>query len=263
MRRLLCFVLLTANAISPQVIAASSFDGTWKIDTAESDKLPSAPHVYLLQDGVYQCASCDPPLKILADGRDHRVTGEPCYDAVVVTVLDARTVEETEKKNGKSVGSTRMSVAPDGKTATVTWMTSGNANAEAITGTDVESRLADGPRGSHAISGSWHISKRLSRSENALVVTLMLNDEVFTFADPSGQGYAARLDGTETPFKGDLSHMVVSVKRVGDAIEETDKRNGVVVAITRYTLSADGKTLTVSMENKANATTRQFIARKQ
>jgi len=118
--------------------------------------------------------------------------------------------------------------------------------------------------GRAAVSGSWQISKRVNRSENALVVTLKLEGDTFSFVDPAGQGYAARLDGTETPIKGDLSNTVVSVKRIGEnMIEETDKRGGKVVEVTRFTLSGNGKTMTVSMEDKVKGGTRQFVCYKQ
>jgi hypothetical protein len=104
----------------------------------------------------------------------------------------------------------------------------------------------------------------VNRSENALVVTLKLEGDTFSFVDPAGQGYAARLDGTETPIKGDLSNTVVSVKRIGEnMIEETDKRGGKVVEVTRFTLSGNGKTMTVSMEDKVKGGTRQFVCHKQ
>lgn len=74
----------------------------------------------------------------------------------------------------------------------------------------------------------------------------------------------AKLDGTETPIKGDLSNTMVSVKRTDEhTIEETDKHDGKIVEVTRFTVSADGKAMTVSMENKANGNIRQFIAHKQ
>jgi hypothetical protein len=144
-----------------------------------------------------------------------------------------------------------MTISSDGKSATVEWPQNCNANGDAITGKDILSRVATGPRGSHAISSSWQISKRVNRSENALVVTLKLEGDTFSFADPSGQSYAAKLDGTETPFKGDLSNTMVSVKRDGKVAENT-----------RFTVSADGKTITVSVENKVKGTTRQFVLRK-
>jgi len=259
---LLC-VLLVLSLMAASAVAQSVFDGTWKIDL--NDPQSSTAHYdYLLQDGTYHCPTCDPPLEIRADGKDHKITGEPCYDTVSLKVVDASTTEETDKRNGKTVGTTRMSVSPDGNTATVEWTESCNAQGDIVAGKDIMARVAQAPRGSHAISGSWRITKRLNRSENALVATLKLEDDTFSFADPAGQGYAAKLDGTETPFKGDLSGTIVSVKRIDEnTVEETDKRDGKVAEVTRFTVSADGKTLTVSMENKTNGDVWRFVAHKQ
>jgi hypothetical protein len=64
--------------------------------------------------------------------------------------------------------------------------------------------------------------------------------------------------------QGDLSNTMVSVKRIDEnTIEETDKRDGKIVEVTRFTVSADGRTLTVSMENQTNGAVKQFVAHKQ
>jgi len=263
MKRFLSFGAMLSLLMPVQASAQSSFDGTWKLNLAESQS-STKPDVYLLQGGTYRCPTCDPPLEIPADGRDHKITGEPCYDTVSVKVVDDLTTEETDKRNGKVVGTSRMTVAPEGNTATVEWTESCNAQGDVVAGKDIMARVAEAPHGAHAISGSWRITKRLNRSENALVVTLRLEGSTFSFADPTGQGYAAKLDGTETPITGDLSNTMVSVKRIDEnTVEETDKRDGKIVEVTRFTVSADGKTLTVSMENKTNGTIRQLVAHKQ
>src|ERR1039457_5845180 len=261
MKSVLCCVLLISW--STIVLAQSRFDGTWKIDLAESEA-STKPEVYLLQDGRYHCSTCDPPLDIRADGRDQKITGEACYDTVSLKVVDDRKTEETDKRIGKTVGTSKMSVSSDGNSATVEWKESCNANGDVITGKDILGRVTKGPRGSHAVSGSWQISKRVNRSANALVVTLKLEGDIFSFADPTGQSYAARLDGTETPIEGDLSNTMVSVRRIGEnMIEETDKHDGKVVEVIRFTPSADGKTMTFSMEDKVKGGTRQFVCHKQ
>jgi len=243
--------------------AQSIFDGTWKIDLNQS--VPSTtPQEYLLQSGLYHCPTCDPALEVKADGKDHTITGEPCYDTVNLKVVDAHTTEETDKRNGKTVSTTRMTVSGDGGTATVDWTESCNAQGDVVSGKDMMARVTPGPLGSHAISGSWRITQRMNRSENALLVTLKLQSDTFSFADPGGQNYAAKLDGTETPFNGDLSNTIVSVKRIDEhTIEETDKRESKVVGVTRFTVSNDGKTMTVSMEDKSKGTSRQFVLHKQ
>jgi hypothetical protein len=261
MRPVLCGVVLISWLTFVQ--AQSRFDGTWKIDLAESQSSTTL-YVYLLQDNTYRCTTCDPPLDIRADGRDQKITGEPCYDTVSLKVVDDWTTVETDKRNGKTVGTSKMTVSSDGNSATVDWTESCNVNGDVVSETFILSRVTKGPCGSHAVSGSWQILKRVSLSENALVVTLKLEGDTFSFADPTGQSYSARLDGTETPFKGDLSNTMVSVKRIGEnTIEETDKHDGKVVEVTRFTPSADGETMTVSMENKVKETTRQFVLHKQ
>jgi len=263
MKSLVCFVLLIFLRVPPQATAQSDFDGRWKIDLDESQS-STTQYSYLLQRGIYYCSTCNPSIEIRADGKDHKITGAPCYDTVALKVIDPRTTEETDKRNGKPVGTTRMTVSADGNTATVEWTETCNAQGDAIAGKDLMARLSQNPQGSHAISGSWRITKRMNRSENALVVTLKLECNSFSFADPAGQSYTAKLDGTETPFKGDLSNTMVSVRLIDDhTIEETDKREGRVVEITRFTLSSDGKTMTVSMKDNSKGTTREFVSHKE
>ncbi|SPF34195.1 conserved exported hypothetical protein [Candidatus Sulfotelmatobacter kueseliae] len=261
--RPLCCVLLVSGLMSVLAVAQSPFDGVWKAEPTEIDT-PRAPEVYLLQDGAYRCPTCDPPLDVRADGRDQKVTGEPCYDTVGLQVVDDRTTLETDKRSGKTVGTSKMTVSSDGNSATIDWKESCNVNGDVVSETFILSRVAKGPRGSHAVSGSWQIVKRVNMSENAMVATLKLEGDTFSFVDPAGMSYAAKLDGTETPIKGDLSQTTVSVKRIGEnTIEETDKRDGKVVEVIRFTPSPDGKTMTISIEDKVKGGTRQFVAHKQ
>jgi uncharacterized membrane-anchored protein len=48
-----------------------------------------------------------------------------------------------------------------------------------------------------------------------------------------------------------------------NAFEETDKRNGKVIAINRMTVSSDGKTMTMDITDKERGTTMQLTADKQ
>jgi len=255
------FALLVSLLVSVPGFAQSPFDGTWKLDNNQTES--TAHYSYLLQDGTFRCTSCDPAVEVKADGQDHKVAGD-CFDTVSVRVVDNHTTEETDRKNGKTVGTLRMTVSGDGNTATEDWMESCNGRGDAITGRDIMARSEPGPRGSHAISGSWKISKRVNRSQNALVISLKLTTDTFSFSDPTDQSYVANLDGTETSVKGDPTGTVVSLKQIDErTIEETDKRNGKVVQVTRFVIASDGKMLTISQEDRANGGTRRFVATKQ
>ena len=70
--------------------------------------------------------------------------------------------------------------------------------------------------------------------------------------------------GADYPVKGAFGYNAVSLKRINDhTIEETDKRDGVVLDISTMKVSPDGKTMTiVDADQRANSTS-TFVAKKQ
>ncbi len=63
---------------------------------------------------------------------------------------------------------------------------------------------------------------------------------------------------------GDIGHTMVSVKRIGpNTIEETDRRDGKIVAVIRVTVAADGKTSEFVVHDRRNGTTSTYTLRKQ
>jgi hypothetical protein len=245
------------------VLGQSGFDGTWKIDMNKVE-FPKKPDEYLLQNGMYECKTCVPAVKIKADGQDQPVTGHPYYDTAAVKVISDHEIEETDKKDGKTVTTTNTSVSPDGNTLTFEFRDSSNTNAAPVTGKGEETRVAKGPAGSNAISGSWRISKFETLSDNAITWTYKVSGDELTMTTPTGQSYTAKLNGTEAPYKGDPGTTAVSVKMRGkDTLEETDKRGDKVIGVTRTTLEPDGKTAKIVFDDKLHGTTSQFVAMKQ
>ena len=262
MKKLLVLVLLQA-LVSVPALAQNAFDGTWKFNLSDA-QFPKKPDVYLLQGGMYHCKTCAPPIDVKADGQDHPVSGHPYYDSVSIKVVDDRTIEEVDKKNQKTVATSKTVVSPDGKTATFEFSDSSNTNAEPVTGKGSSTQVAKGPAGSHAISGSWVTSKLDTISDNGLLVSFKVEGDSLSMTNLTGQSYVAKLDGTEAPYKGDPGTTSVSVKSMGkNTIEETDKRDGKVISVARMTTSADGKIMTVNVEDKLHGTESQFTATKQ
>jgi hypothetical protein len=257
-------VSLLAAVLAPAAaMAQSPFDGTWKFDL-KTAKLPEKPDVYLLQNGMYQCKTCAPPVDVKADGQDQKVSGNPYYDTMSIKVVDDRTIEEIDKKNGKRVASSKTWVSADGNTLLFEFTDSSATNGAPVTGKGEETRVTKGPAGAHAISGSWRATKMDSLSENALMITYKVSGDSLSMSSPNGQGYTAKLDGTDSPYKGDLGTTSVSVKQVDkNTMEESDKRDGKVTAVVRMTVSADGKSMTIVVDDKLRGTTAQFTAAKQ
>jgi len=118
MKKFLLAGLLGALLMPSVVMAQSSFDGTWKIDLSKA-QMPKKPDVLLLQNGMYECKTCAPAISIKADGDDHPVSGHPYFDTMALKVVDDHTVQETQKKAGKVVATSKTVVAADGKTAAI------------------------------------------------------------------------------------------------------------------------------------------------
>lgn len=257
------FILIASLLMPAMAMAQSAFDGTWKFDL-KTAKFPTKPEVYVLQDGMYHCKTCVPSIDVKADGQDQKVSGHPYYDMVSIKVVNDRTIEETDKKNGKTVATSKTWVSADGNTLMFEFIDSSATNADPVTGKGEATRVAKGPAGAHAISGSWRTSKVDSVSDNGLTFTYKVEGDSLSMSNQTGQSYTAKLDGTEAPYKGDPGTTSVSVKKVDkNTIEETDKRDGKVISVARITVAADGKSMTIAVNDKLHGTTSQYVAVKQ
>lgn len=243
-------------------MAQSQFDGTWKTDIS-SMQWPAKPHVFLLQNGMYECKTCVPAINIKADGTDQKITGIPYADTECVKVVDDHNVEVTLKKDGKVVRTAKFSVSADGNTLTDNWTNSGNPTGGTQSGSVTAKRVANGPEGANLFSGSWLIEKE-DMSAASLTWTYKVSGNELTMTNPTGQSYTAKLDGTDAPYKGDPGITSVSVKMLSkDTLEETQKRDGKVIGIIQNTVSPDGKTIKGVYEDKLRGRTYKSDAHKQ
>jgi hypothetical protein len=258
-------LLVSASMLMPTFgLAQSAFVGTWKADTNNNIQMPKKPDEYLLTGGVYKCKTCAPAYSVAADGQDHAVTGHPYYDSVAVKVVDANTIVETRKKGGKTVTTSTYKVSADGKTATFDVTDSSNSSGDPVKVKGQDTRVANGPAGSHAVSGSWRTVKFDSVSDNGLLTTWALSGNTLKMSTPTGQSYSAPLDGTDSPFMGDPGQTSISMKKVDDrTLDETDKRDGKVIGSARLTASADGKTIRVAWKDALHGTDGSFNFVKQ
>ena len=137
-------------------LVSSAFAGTVKTHV-ESMKASGQPEVISVDKGEYTCSSCQPAIKIKADGDKQKVAGNSEYDAMMVRVLDPHSIEIVQELNGKNRAFYRYSVSPDGKTLTVKYndYSTGTEKQGGYTAT----RLAAAPPGAHAVSGSWKIEQ--------------------------------------------------------------------------------------------------------
>jgi len=244
-------------------LAQSALVGTWKAELSNMQP-PTKPSKYVLAGGVYHCDTCVPAYAIKADGQDHKVTGHPYYDSVAITVVDASTISEVDKKDGKTVSTGKTTVSSDGKTMMFDFSDSSNSNGAPVVATGEATQVAKGPAGSHAVSGSWRTTKFTNVSDNGLLTTYSLSGTTLKMTAPTGQSFSAPVDGTDSPFMGDPGQTSVSIKRVNDStIDETDRRDGKVIGSAHISVAADGKTMTVAWKDALHGSSGTYTAMKQ
>ena len=163
------------------------------------------------------------------------------------------------KTNGTARPGKKFNASTVRLNAVPTAATLARNNVRPGTGKGEATRVAKGPAGSNALSGSWRATKIEGLSDNATVWTYKVSGDEITMTNPTGQTYTAKLNGTDAPMKGDPGTTSVSVKMRGkDTLEETDKRDGKVIGVFRMTVAADAKTAKASYENKLENRTTDF-----
>ena len=123
--------MLAARAVAAAP-AADPVTGTWKPDVARSQFSPGAAPkarirtyaesaqgtVLTLKTTAADGRDATATLTFTDDGKPHPATGDPDFDAVAVTRVDALTVRTVQMKAAATVGAGARTFSQDGKTLT-------------------------------------------------------------------------------------------------------------------------------------------------
>ena len=253
----LLFVLAPVAAL-----AQSVFDGTWKTDIKTID-YPAKPSVYVFKDGMYECKSCSTKVLVKADGKDQKIEGNPYADTIAVKIVDEFHVDMVSKKGGKVVSQSKFAVSTDKNSMVREYSNASPNNAEVVKGATSYARVAYDKTGSNQMSGSWRAQKADKRSENGLKVTYKSEGDTMNMSAPTGESYSAKTDGTDAPFKGDPGTTSVSVKVKKNSLEETYKRDGKVIGMSKMDVDAAGKSAKVDWIDNLTRTNGNYVMVKQ
>jgi len=262
MKGCISFAALATSALllPGTVLASGPFEGTWKMQPG-SFQFSSAPDQYELKDGVFRCASCAPAYLVKADGSDQKVSGQGYFDSVAVKVIDARTVELTDKLGGKTMYVDTRSVSADG--AILTDAFEDRTGAKLVTWTQTAKRVGPAPTGAHATSGSWKADAVPQASDSAVIVSYRMSSDGLQM-NYNGATYDAKFDGKPVPIVNDPGKTWVSLRRIADSvIEETDTRDGKKTDVTLMTIAPDGNTMTVVDKDLQRDATTTWILKRQ
>ncbi|MGA8490225.1 MAG: hypothetical protein WB711_07370 [Terriglobales bacterium] len=245
------------------MLAQSPFDGTW-VAKLEKAQLPEKAEVYLLQNGIYECSSCVPRIRVNADGKDYPIAGSPYFSTISIRIIDNNSIELTEKQGSKVVYSETDSVSPDGETLLQKMTDSAAPSGQPIAGEETYNRIGIRPSDANAISGSWQAHKVKITSENGSTVSYRSVPDGLQASSPGGEGYEAKFDGKECLIRGDPVHGTVSLKQIdAHTIVETDSEEGVVHYRLVMAVSPDGKSMKVTETDRERGTTMTYTMEKK
>ncbi|HZQ25606.1 MAG TPA: hypothetical protein VFA89_22645 [Terriglobales bacterium] len=134
----MCFLGLTV------CFAESSLMGTWKLDEAKSKLGAGGKNNTVVYEAAGDNIKCTidgvdadgKPTHIewtgKFDGKDYPLTGDPSGDMRAYTTVNERTTKGVTKKDGKVTATSRIVVAADGKTRTVTTDQAGAKKAHIV-----------------------------------------------------------------------------------------------------------------------------------
>jgi len=246
MRRInLATVVLVTSALGLPVaaLAASAFDGTWKISLKHIRFSPK-PDRYTLNDGEFSCVSCNVPYSVKADGTEHKVKGNPEVDAVTITIVDPNTVTATYKLGGKVINTDKFVISANSQTL--------EQETQILVGAAPSmikvrlARVSPAPTGAHALSGAWRPVKVESASGPDFLTTYGMSADGFTMSS-NGLSYSAKFDDKTYPVAGDPAKTMVNLKKVSyTEVLETYSRAGKAAETVDLTVAADGNTIHVA-----------------
>lgn len=237
---LACFLAMVCRA------ADSPFIGKWKLNPAKSklsDQMTIAPagnNKYTLT-----FAGTDQTETIVADG-----TGQPGLfgGTTSITMVGPSDWKYIRKQNGKVAVTALWKLSADGKTLTDSF-TSYQPDGSPSQVVETVYKRAEGSESSSGISGTWESTEE--KVDFVYEVEFRPNEgDGLTLIRTGAPASNLRLDGKDYPSTGANATSVVtsSSRRINDrTIQVTTNLNGKIRPASEYSVSADGKTLSMTV----------------
>ena len=233
------------------------FDGTWVTEPEHTVFDPGlrAP-TFSLEAGQFRREDCRlGPIAVPVDGRLHEVKDQPLFDAMSVRVIDAGSVEITQRSDGRTVWKGLYRVSADGLTATLDY--EDDLAARPVTGRVRYHREGGPPRaGQHRISGTWRPERLTALSPSGLALRIATQPTAaqtaagpdmnadFSISRSDGRSATGKINMHDYPLQGYLRGSSVAVGRLGpQTLQFNLYVDGQQVEQSRATVSEDGMTL--------------------
>jgi hypothetical protein len=232
---LCAFVALLLLAVASPCLAASPWDGTWKLNEAKS-KMTGATTAVTEAGGMYTVHSGAITFSYACDGKDYPILA----DRTIACTGGPSMFTDVIKIAGKPYETTKRTLSADGKTLTEV-STGTHPDGTAFTDTETEMRVGAGT----GLAGTWKSTKVKDSAPGS--IALKVNGDVLHYDATSFKEISdAKLDGTPAPITGPSAPpgLMVSNKLQNGGVFSIVTLNGKELDRDMMTISADGKTLT-------------------
>jgi hypothetical protein len=111
----------TSDRVGDALAGANKVSGTWHAGKIEGASENVSMFTYkVTADGLSMSDPVGDSYTAKFDGKDYPYKGDPGTTSVALKKIDANTIEESDKRNGKVISVARMTVDPDGKSMKIT-----------------------------------------------------------------------------------------------------------------------------------------------
>ena len=118
------------------------------------------------------------------------------FDTVSVRATNDHSIEIVNKKNGKVVGTSKVTASEDSKELTNEF-TFVNEGGQSGGGKYTSTRVGTPPTAASKISGEWQPGALQSATENIVITTYKVNGDGLSMSDLNGDSYTAKFDGKD------------------------------------------------------------------
>jgi hypothetical protein len=241
-RRLLVFFALLSVMSASALAADDSFIGKWKFNP---DKSQMTGLDYKIEDaggGQYRFIFGDDVENLTLDGKGH-VT--KYGDTWSIKTTGPSSWESTNKRDGKVTNKSKWTVSADGQTFT---STDENMRPDGSTGRSEATFKRTG--GASGLVGDWQSTSVKVLSPTSIAIAKWQGDGYTRTSPAYKETLDFKLDGKGNTPKGPRvpPGMTVTAKKIDDhSMELTYTLKGKTVETDKYEVSADGKTLTLTV----------------
>jgi hypothetical protein len=253
-RRIVQSVIVMGLFFGSLSAATDPFVGKWKLDQSKSKMAGEQAKIEDLGGNKFTMTFGEISDTIVADGTD-----QPVHfgRTEAITQDGPSTWKIVEKKDGRTLQTSTWTLSPDGKTIKVEG-TGTRADGSTSTAQFTLKRVA----GASGFTGKWESTSASFGSPAEFDIQPYESDGL-SFVTPSeSDTLNMKFDGKDYPETGPnvAPGSASSGHRVNEhTLDVTDKVKGDVIDTTRFAVSADGKTLTLTVHEKGQSKPLVFV----